>query len=141
MKNNAQKITLSSPVKNIIIAGIFSYVAAIFTLPSLGVISKLPTAFLLSFAASLICTSKKWICAMMALMPFILNLLYANELKVALLSAIGCVVAAWFGILARRAFFTSLVSKKKKNDKIYIKSIVVLIISVIAGVLVQIVLI
>ena len=140
-KNTAQKVTLSDQVKNIIIAGIFSYVAAIFTLPSLGVLAKLPTAFLLSFAASLFCTSKKWILSMMALMPFILNLLYAYELKVALLSAIGVVVAAWFGILARRAFFTALVSKKKKNDKIYFKSIVVLVASVIAGVFVQIVLI
>lgn len=140
-KNDVQKVMLSSPAKNIVIAGIFSYIAAIFTLPSMGVLTKLPTALLLSFTASLICTSKKWILAMMALMPFILNLLYAYELKVALWCAFGCVVAAWFGILARRAFFTALISKKKKNDKIFKKSVVVLVISVIAGILAQIIII
>lgn len=138
-ENKQRKPELSFTVKNIVIAGIFSYIAAIFTLPTMGLFAKLPMAFVFSCAASLICTSKKWIISMMAVMPLVLNLLYGAQLKTALVSAIVFAVAGWFGILARRAFFTILASKRQNNKDNYVKSIVVLVVSILVGVLLQVI--
>lgn len=137
MKTTNKKLNIDFWGKDIIIAGIASYLAAICTLQSLGFITKLPIAFAVSFVASVFCKSRKWLYLFMAVMPALINSLYVYGMKVAITASFICLVASFFGVLAKRSVYTINYAKAKGNKNIIKKCIVVLAVSVIIGVGIQ----
>lgn len=118
---------------SVIAVGILAYITAICTLPSSGIWTSLPVAFLLSYLAAYVCASRVVIYAMMTVLPLTLNLLFGFELRHATVAAAYGLVSSFLAVLAKRALYTAKVSRQKKNGGIYTKSVTVLAVSVVAG--------
>ena len=132
--NNLIKKIRESREMSVIAVGILAYITAICTLPSAGIWTSLPFAFVLSYLAGYLCSSRILIYSLMTVLPLTLNLLYGFEVHHAIIAAVYGLVSSLFAVLAKRAVYTVKVSKQKKNGNIYAKSVFVLAVAVIAGV-------
>ncbi len=131
---NLEKTIKESREMSVIAVGILAYITAICTLPSAGIWTSLPFAFVLSYLAGYLCSSRILIYSLMTVLPLTLNLLYGFEVRHAIVAAVYGFVSSLFAVLAKRAVYTAKVSKQKKNGNIFTKSVFVLAVSVIAGV-------
>ncbi len=119
---------------SVIAVGILAYITAICTLPSAGIWTSVPFAFVLSYLSGYVCASRILIYSMMTVLPMTLNLLYGFEVRHAIVAAVYGLFSSLFAVLAKRAVYTAKVSKQKKNGSIYAKSVFVLAVAAFAGV-------
>ncbi len=116
-------------VKDAAISGICAYLCAICTLPSSGIATTLPAAFVLSVLGSVFCKTKWMIYAFFTAMPLLLNCLYGFPFSRAVSIAAISLVSAFFGVLTKRAVQTVVYARKKRNDSVVIKGGIVLVLS------------
>lgn len=121
-------------VRDALIAGVCSYILAICTLPSSGIATTLPCAFVLSVLCGFLCRTRWMIYALFTAMPLLLNCLYGFPFTRSVALSVISLISTFFGILTMRAIKTFVHAKKYKQRDVVSKSCVVLAISVCASV-------
>ena len=89
-------------INDIVVSGILSYIAAICSLPSTGIVSTLPVAAICAIVASFISSSHILIYILFGLMPLLLNCLYGFDLSRALFFAVIGIITIFFAILFKK---------------------------------------
>ena len=120
--------------RDALIAGVCSYILAICTLPSSGIATTLPCAFVLSVICGFLCRAKWMIYAFFTAMPLLINCLYGFSFTRSVALSVISLISTFFGILTMRAIKTFVRAKKNRQGDVVSKSCIVLVISVCASV-------
>ena len=118
-------------VRAIIAAVLFAYLTALAALPTAGLWSTLPAAAVFAVLASFFCRKRAVIYVLMGVAPFAVICLDGFSLARAFVSGVVCMVMAYLGILAKRAFLTLRKAKRGSDRVVMRKAAVMLAVSVI----------